>query len=490
MMNKRSRSSGWGATIQFNCICILLFVTSALLTACTSQPESQQQPEIQQPADTSESAVHVPQVGICTRHTHIQNEILWWLGKDDCADVSDADLASIDGTLHLYDHYTFTSLDAGDLRGLSSLERLLMRFDMSELPAGIFDDLTSLRELRLYVEGRRPALPPGLFDRLTGLEELILQTGDLHKEAFSETRRLRKLWLLGGGLRAVNISHLSHLEELVVSDWIPRLEANTFAGLTSLRLLDIDDMGISEIEADAFSDLRSLTFLNLRDNQIATLPLGVFNSLTSLENLWLYDNPLTALPPGIFRQLVNLERLDLGTGLMTSLDVDILDGLANLRELSLYGDNLSELPAGLLQPLSNLYWLDLRWQPETSRMPLGLFVGLRNLTTVHVFPFWVETPQLTVELQRNSSDSFAIVVAEAAPFTLTVELNAEGGTLSSATATVLAGETMSEVVRVAPSESNSVRVSAASWSFPENYIYEGFQVPHAVLWDPLVFSFE
>ena len=487
---------GWRPVIWFSSV--LLLVTTAILTACESQPESQPQPQPQpqreqdmpKSADASESAVDLPQVGICTRHKHIQGEILWWLGKDDCADVSDADLARIDGTLQLDDHYTFTALDVGDLRGLSSLEGLFMSFDMIALRAGVFDDLTNLRELRLYVDGHRPRLPEGLFDRLTRLEELVIQTGDMHQEVFSKTRRLRKLWLLGGGLVGVNVSHLSRLEELLVRDWIPRLEADTFAGLTGLRRLDIDDVGISEIDPDAFSDLKSLRFLNLRNNQITALPAGVFNSLILLEELWLYENPLTALPPGIFDQLVNLKRLDLGTGKMTSLDADIFDGLAKLRELSLLGDNLAELPTGLLQPLSNLYRIDLRWRPETSGMPPDLFLGLQNLTSVHVYCCPIEQTQLTVKLQRITSDSFAVNVAEAAPFAMAVRLTAEGGILSTATVTVPAGETSSEVVRVAPTESDSVRVNAASWSFPENYRHYGFEVLPAELWEPLVFSFE
>ena len=57
-----------------------------------------------------------PANGICDRHEHIQGEILWTLGKDDCADVSDADLAGITGLLDLSDHFAFRSLDSGTFR--------------------------------------------------------------------------------------------------------------------------------------------------------------------------------------------------------------------------------------------------------------------------------------------------------------------------------------------------------------------------------------
>lgn len=514
--------TGWHPAVRFYWV-LLLILTTALLNACESEPEqdeqsptgaeigeaegsanSQRRASIQpnisdvsdqvtqdnpQSVDALDADLQASANGICDRHEHIRGEILWWLDKDDCADVSDADLASIDGTLHLHDHYTFTSLDAGDLRGLSSLEGLFMSFDMSALPAGVFDDLTSLRELRLYADGSRPRLPPGLFDRLTGLEGLILQTGYLDRGAFSETPRLRKLWLLGGGLTGVNISHLRRLEELVVSGWVPRLEADTLAGLSGLHLLDIDDMGISEIDPDAFRDLKSLSFLNLRNNQLTTLPAGVFDSLTSLEELWLYGNPLTALTPGLFSRLTNLTELFLGTGVMTSLEPGTFEGLTSLRWLDVRGELLSELPPGLLQPLSSLTRLDIS-VGESSGMPPDLFLGLKHLTSVSFWAYGLEWPQLTVELRRITSDSFAVNVAEAAPFATTVRLEAEGGALSTPTVTVPAGETSSEVVRVTPSGDSPARISVASWSFPANYTFEGFLVPPPELWEPLIFTFE
>lgn len=453
--------------------------------AASDAPDDDEQ-NTSQSEDHPDVGGHEPANGICQRHEHVQREILWTLGMDDCADVSDDDLASIDGDLILNDHYAFTSIDAGDLRGLSSLQKLSMSLNLSSLPAGLFDDLTSLRELRLYVEGRRPALPAGLFDRLTSLEELILQTGTQRADMFSNLKRLRKLWLLGGGLVEGSVNHLSRLEELIVRGGI-WLKADALNGLTGLKVLYLDDNGITEIESGAFDDLTSLEFLNLRNNSINTLPEGVFDGLVALDDLWLYGNPLTALPPGVFDHLTSLTSLQLGTGMMESLDPDVFGGLRGLRELALFGDNLSELPTGLLAPLSNLYWLDLRW-PGTSGLPPELFVGLEQLTFVHLSSYAESLPPLTVALRKIDSNSLVINVAEGSPFQLAVYLKADGGTLSSRRVTVPAGQTSSEVVHVEPGESGPVQISVSSWSFPENYVYEGFTVAPPEEWEPLVFS--
>ena len=162
--------------------------------------------------------------GICDRHDHVQREILWKLDiedLEDCADVTDADLASITGQLDLADHYTFTALDADDLRGLISLEALRLQLNLPALPAGIFKDLARLRELTLYVDGQSPTLPDGVFDPLERLQVLRSWVAASGPDPFRNNKRLRQLWypvIEGEG----KLNHLRNLRELNVG-YVPHL---------------------------------------------------------------------------------------------------------------------------------------------------------------------------------------------------------------------------------------------------------------------------
>ena len=83
---------------------------------------------------------------------------------------------------------------------------------MTSLPAGIFDDLTSLR--RLYLKDNRlTALPAGIFDKLSALEEVILTyNGDsqLDSGLFEHNPKLFITYLNGPNLRGCVTNPLYH----------------------------------------------------------------------------------------------------------------------------------------------------------------------------------------------------------------------------------------------------------------------------------------
>ena len=94
-------------------------------------------------------------------------------------------------------------------------------------------------------------------------------------------------------------------------------ETHLASGITSLFL---NGQSITTLQADDFAGLTSLTELRLYDNQLTTLPADLFDGLTALTTLYLNGNQLTTLPEGLF------------------------DGLSSLTTLYLYGNSVDPLP--------------------------------------------------------------------------------------------------------------------------------------------------
>ena len=189
-------------------------------------------------------------VGICDRTVQVRRLILEATGQDDCADVTDEELARIrylgsggytatlSGISQLYED---------DFRGLSGLEVLVLRHnDFGSLPSRVFSDLSSLRVLSL------------------------------------RSNRL-----------------LSELPE------------DLFTGLSSLESLSLDRNRLTVLPRGMFTGLHNLTGLDLSWNRLETLPAGAFSSLSRLGRLQIVGNPIRGLPDGIFANLSGLEVLHL-----------------------------------------------------------------------------------------------------------------------------------------------------------------------------------
>ena len=140
---------------------------------------------------------------ICGRTPAVRDAILGRIpGVSNCADVTGTHLAAITGTLDLVSE-EITALKSRDFVGLNSLEILQLGDNMlSELPDGVFDELTALKSLLLH-ENRLSELPDGVFDELTALESLLLhdnRLSELPAGVFAELTALETL-LLGRNRR-------------------------------------------------------------------------------------------------------------------------------------------------------------------------------------------------------------------------------------------------------------------------------------------------
>ena len=240
-------------------------------------------------------------VPVCDRTQLVRDEIVKLVPEvSDCADVTEAHLAAIEGDffhsgwsywnepfLGLPIRYRLAppqveELAGGDFSGLSSVTNLYLdRTPLTSLPEGIFSGLSSLEGLSLS-ETQLSTLPEGIFAGLSSLKRL--------------------------GLSAMQLSTLP--EEI-------------FAGLSSLELLNLNRTQLSTLPAGVFAGLSSLEILQLGGTQLSTLPEGIFAGLSSLEILNLEGNQLRILPEDAFAGVSSLEWINLNSNLVFPLPIDI-----------------------------------------------------------------------------------------------------------------------------------------------------------------------
>ncbi len=364
-------------------------------------------------------------VPVCDRTPDVRAEIVRLVpGVSDCADVTEAHLAAIEGEFfhggwydalptwaggpHLargappqveklragdfsglsslkilyLDRTPLASLPQGVFAGLSSLEELhLDRTQLSTLPEGVFVGLSSLKRLNLF-QSQLTILPEGVFAGLSSLERLTLshnQLDTLPKGIFSDLASLKELDLNNNDLISlpVNVfSSLSSLERLNLNhNLLDTLSQGVFAGLSALESLNLSANQLTQLPAGVFAVLFSLEGLSLSHNQLTRLPVGVFAGLSALKSLSLSTNQLTQLPAGVFAGLFSLEGLSLSRNQLTHLPVRVFAGLSALESLDLSDNQLTQLPAGVFAVLFSLEYLSLS-RNQLTHLPVGVFSGL------------------------------------------------------------------------------------------------------------------
>ena len=416
------------------------------------------------------------QTGVCGRTEQVRDEILDEIsGVTDCADVTDAHLAAITGTLSL-DREGITALAAGDFDGLTKLTQLqLQNNSLTTLPDGVFDELTALTQLYLQ-NNSLDTLPAGVFDELTADAlpddgEVSPAGGDVTLDGSGSggpwganvTYRWRQTSGPTSGVTfddaasatpVVTIPALAEGAELITVTAVPSGAAGTApdaatvtaafdptAGIcgrtkavrdaivalvsgaincalvTDAHLgaitdtLNLESQGITALAAGDFDGLTALTTLSLANNSLSTLPAGVFDELTALTTLGLYDNSLSTLPAGVFDELTALTQLGLAANSLTTLPAGVFDELTSLRVLYLHDNSLTTLPDDVFDELISLTRLSLSNNSLTT-LPDDVFEELTALRVLY--------------LSRNPG----------VPFSPTADALPDDGTVSSAGGTV------------------------------------------------------
>lgn len=403
--------------------CGYALIAVAVIATCdhpvTNPSDATSPPHSPQAAAAADSG----QAGVCDRTWQVREEILDETGKDDCAEVTAADLAAIRfmnlawygfdmvgesaetcedadleelgpgldgarrwselipgkpacGSLPLSrpqvsaaaasDTTRITALKEGDFDGLTGLWFLtLERQGLSALPEGIFDELGELTDLSLAGNVFR-TLPEGVFGNLGTLTKLNLSYNLLSR------------------LPAVGFDGLDSLEELdLLLNNLHGIPAGAFSGLGQLSELDLRANNIAKLSTDAFAGLDSLEHLLLDYNRIDELEEGVFDGLGNLLVLWMDLNRLTELPEGVFDGLGELRMLTLTQNLLTEIPDGAFANLERLRTLLLDGNWLTEVSSGAFDGLGNLSGLELCCN-RIDTLAEDVFADIPLLDTLHL----------------------------------------------------------------------------------------------------------
>ena len=279
---------------------------------------------------------------------------------------------------------TLRSIAPGAFRGLPGLLKLrILGHRVPAFRAGTFEGMPSL--LRLVVSGERGHAPDG------HIPATSFEPG---------------AWTGLASLRALEIG----------AHRIGSLEPGTFPGLGELRRLTLGGNRLRSVARGAFDGLRELRRLELQYNELDAVSAGAFEGLGNLRDLSLWDNRLARLPLGAFDGLPNLERLHLGYNRLAALEPGTFAGLARLKELILHDNRLRDLPPGLFKDSSSLGELSLRWN-RLGSLPAGVFEGLDRLNLLYLRDAGVtslhpdvfrSTPNLEVlDLERNGLRALA-----------------------------------------------------------------------------------
>ena len=148
---------------------------------------------------------------------------------------------------------------------------------------------------------------------------------------------------------------------------ILELESRAFAGLRSLRSLDLSGNQLAVIHPEAFTvpgqSLRELNLSRALYNHSSVMDLATslrWSSLGTLRGLDLSSNGLVFLPPRIFSHLSSLRRLQLANNSLVALHNSTLLGLERLDELDLSLNALKTVPEEGLRELDSVPGAALR----------------------------------------------------------------------------------------------------------------------------------
>ena len=381
-------------------------------------------------------------VPVCDRTPEVRDEIVKLVPEvSDCADVTEAHLAAMEGDFFHSGWNYYSDPFSGD-----PIRYRLAPPQVEALAVGDFSGLSSVTNLYL---DRTPltSLPEGIFSGLSSLEGLDL----------SETQ-------------------------------LSTLPAEIFAGLSSLKWLRLVATQASTLPAEIFAGLTALEYLNLVGNELRTLPTGVFAGLTALEYLNLAGNELRTLPTGVFAGLTALERLNLAYNELRTLPTGVFAGLTALEWLELGENPFSTLPAGVFAGLTALEYLNLD-RNELRTLPDGIFAGLSSLEWLNIYNKLPFSLPVNVSLEWVDPGRFQARVHTGAPLEIQLPINVTNGAIEAAPSyvTIPAGRETSDVVSVSRQPGTTAPVTVEITQFPDKpmrhsgYVFVRPSMPLTVL---------
>ena len=127
------------------------------------------------------------------------------------------------------------------------------------------------------------------------LELVSIELNSIDAATWKDYEYLLKLTLQNNNLTTLSrhyFNNLSNLNTLLIKKnrQVTYLDADVFAEMPSLTLLDLTENALVSLSASAFSGLTLLTRLILNKNSLSTLSAGVFDPLQNICVISMTDN--------------------------------------------------------------------------------------------------------------------------------------------------------------------------------------------------------
>lgn len=209
--------------------------------------------------------------------------------------------------------------------------------------------LSSLWELHLD-NNKLLTLFPGTFDQLVNVQLLTLNNNRLRTlpiGTFDQTYQLAYLDLSHNALKELSriFRNASALGTLFLNDNpLARLHATDFETLSSLIILNNDNIGISELPLDIFKTMLQLSHLSCSSNGLTRLA-NIFETTQQLRVLRAFNNLIDKIESNTFKPLALLSTVFLHNNPVASIDSDAFMSCTMLQDLSLTGSSTSSLKA-------------------------------------------------------------------------------------------------------------------------------------------------
>ena len=189
--------------------------------------------------------------------------------------------------------------------GVTGIE--LSSNDITEIPAGLFDKMTSITHINIY-GNKLETLPKGIFDKNENLSTLWMSGNklkDLDPQLLKNNKNLKEIDIANNGIKKLPEGFLRNATKLE-SIFLYENKLTSLDGVmpeTAKRLKKIV-INKNEINAlpDVFANYRQLEEITANNNKLKTLPKS-FDKLEGLTTLDVANNEIESLPESLWLRL-------------------------------------------------------------------------------------------------------------------------------------------------------------------------------------------
>lgn len=214
--------------------------------------------------------------------------------------------------------------------------------------------------------------------RLVNLTDLDLSRNRItHLDGlFVDMTSLRRLNLQDNPIVALNGDVFRYgasiVDLILANNNISTMDPNSFTGLTSLELLDLENSRGLTLDANTFRAQRNtLKSLKLQNSNLPDW--SAIEHLTELQNLFLTNCGIRNIPDRVFQNMKKLRSVDLKNNFIETLTPDSFSGLeSSLEILNLLGNQIQTIDGCVFRGFDRINLFQLSLQQNPLRCDCGL----------------------------------------------------------------------------------------------------------------------